>query len=48
MVEQKHLVDGLELHYEGLFDLNDLLKTIDKYTAERGYTKAEKRRQENA
>jgi hypothetical protein len=29
-----------------VFDLNRLLKAIDKYTAEKGYEKAEKRRQE--
>ena len=46
MLEKKIVIDGLELHYEGLFDLNELLKAIDKYAKERGYAKAEKRRQE--
>ena len=46
MTEKKLVIDGLELHYEGLFDINELLKTIDKYAAEKGYSKAEKRRQE--
>ena len=44
---EKHLViDGMELRYEGIFDMNGLLRAIDKYTAERGYAKSEKRRQE--
>lgn len=46
MPEKKIVIDGLELHYEGLFDLNDLLATIDKYSEEKGYVKREKRRQE--
>ena len=46
MSEKNLVIDGLELNYEGLFDLNELLKALDKYTAERGYEKAEKRRQE--
>ena len=46
MSEKRLVIDGLELHYEGLFDLNELLKAIDKFTAERGYAKAEKRRHE--
>jgi hypothetical protein len=46
MPEKKIVIDGLELSYEGLFDLNDLLKAIDKYARERGYAKREKRRQE--
>ncbi|MBR9691837.1 hypothetical protein GOV06_03535 [Candidatus Woesearchaeota archaeon] len=46
MGEKKLVIDGLELHYEGVFDLNEFLKAIDKYSAERGYHKLEKRRQE--
>ncbi len=46
MSEKKILIDGLELHYEGMFDLNEFLKAIDKFTAEKGYGKSEKRRQE--
>ena len=46
MSEKKLVIDGLELHYEGLFDLNNMLNAIDKYAAERGYSKGEKRRQE--
>jgi hypothetical protein len=42
------VIDGLELHYNGLFDLSDFLKAIDKYTSARGYSKSEKRRQETA
>jgi len=46
MTEKKLVIDGLELHYAGLFDLDELLKEIDKACAERGYTKNEKRRVE--
>ena len=46
MSEKKLLIDGLELHYEGLFDLKGLLDAIDKYIHERGYSKSEKRRHE--
>lgn len=46
MTEKKLVIDGLQLKYDGLFDLNKLLKEIDKRTSERGYTKAEKRRHE--
>ena len=46
MVEKRHVIDGLELHYDGIFDLKELLTAIDKYTHERGYGKSEKRRQE--
>ena len=46
MAEKKLIIDGLELHYKGLFDVNLLLKEIDKVIAERGYVKAEKRRAE--
>lgn len=44
MAEKNLLIDGLELHYEGLFDVNELLKAIDRYCADRGYSKSEKRR----
>ncbi|MBD3354919.1 hypothetical protein GF361_02960 [Candidatus Woesearchaeota archaeon] len=46
MSEKKIVIDGLELHYEGLFDLDELLSAIDKYSKERGYSKSEKRRHE--
>jgi len=46
MGEKKLVIDGLELHYEGLFDLDKLLEIIDKYVKERGYSTAEKRRHE--
>ena len=46
MTEKNLIVDGLELHYKGLFDLQRLLKEIDRYSSERGYTKGEKRREE--
>lgn len=44
MTEKRLVVDGLEIDYKGLFDLNGLLKEIDKVSAERGYAKNEKRR----
>ena len=40
MAEKKIVVDGLELHYDGIFNLDALLKTIDKYASERGYGKS--------
>ena len=46
MAEKNLIVDGLEINYSGLFDLQGLLKTIDDMTASRGYRKAEKRRAE--
>ena len=46
MSEKKLVVDGLELTYKGLFDLDGLLKKIDETTHTRGYAKVEKRRQE--
>ncbi|MEE9525211.1 MAG: hypothetical protein V3V78_01220 [Candidatus Woesearchaeota archaeon] len=46
MSEKQLVIDGLELHYDGLFDLKELLKAIDKYTRAKGYSKSEKRRQE--
>lgn len=48
MTEKRLVVDGLELEYQGLFDLDALLKEIDKTTAEKGYSKSEKRRLEIA
>ena len=46
MVEKQLFIDALELNYKGLFSVKDLFKTIDKLTAERGYKKSEKIRQE--
>ena len=46
MSEKKLYLDGLELNYEGLFDLKALLKTIDGLVKQRGYGKGEKRREE--
>lgn len=46
MSEKQLVVDGLELKYSGIFDMNELLQTIDKYTGKRGYAKGEKRREE--
>jgi len=48
MTEKRLVVDGLEFTYTGLFDLDALLKEIDKVSAEKGYTKNEKRRVEVA
>jgi len=46
MAEKNLIVDGLQMHYEGLFDINKLLQTIDKVTQDRGYSKSEKKRHE--
>ncbi|MBD3248974.1 hypothetical protein GF336_02935 [Candidatus Woesearchaeota archaeon] len=46
MSEKKIIVDGLELNYEGIFDVKSLLDVIDKSCAEKGYVKQEKRRNE--
>ena len=46
MSEKKLYLDGLELNYEGLFDINALLKAIDGIIKDRGYVKGEKRREE--
>ncbi len=48
MSEKKLIIDGMELDYEGLFDLRSLLNVIDKSCAEKGYVKQEKRRTEKA
>ena len=47
MAEKNLIVDGLEMHYKGIFDLKELLDEINNHIAGRGYQKAEKRRQEN-
>lgn len=46
MSEKKLVIDCLEMHYEGLFDVNELLKAFDGLLAQRGYEKREKRRSE--
>lgn len=46
MTEKRLIIDGLELTYQGLFDIDALLKTIDAVTADRGYVKYEKGRAE--
>ena len=46
MSEKKLYLDGLELIYEGLFNLNELLKAINAIVKDRGYVKGEKRREE--
>jgi hypothetical protein len=46
MVEKTLVLDGLELNYQGIFDLNKLLRTIDELLSERGYKKSEKIREE--
>ena len=47
MSEKRLVIDELELVYKGLFDINGLLQTIDKISADRGYAKNEKRRTES-
>lgn len=42
MAEQKLVVEGLELSYEGLFDVKELYKTVDDYLKETAYDKVEK------
>lgn len=46
MSEKKLYLDGLELTYEGLFDIKELLKAIDNIIKQKGYVKGEKRREE--
>lgn len=46
MSEKRLLLDGVSVDYSGFFDLLGLLKLIDKVTAEKGYAKNEKRREE--
>jgi hypothetical protein len=46
MTEKRLIIDELELTYNGLFDINGLLATIDKIAADKGYAKNEKRRTE--
>lgn len=46
MVEKNLLVDGLEINYEGLFDVQKLLAKIDELTGSKGYKKVEKERTE--
>jgi hypothetical protein len=46
MSEKNLYLDGLELDYEGTFDIKELLKTIDGLIKQRGYSKGEKRREE--
>ena len=46
MVEKVLVLDGLELNYEGIFDLNRLLRTINDLLAQKGYKQSEKVREE--
>lgn len=46
MAEKDLVIDGLEIDYEGLFSVKDLLEKIDELLKEKGYAKAEKRRHE--
>ncbi|MBR9692317.1 hypothetical protein GOV07_00110 [Candidatus Woesearchaeota archaeon] len=41
MSEVKYLVDGKQVQYEGLFDLEGLFWEIDNYFRERGYDRCE-------
>ena len=47
MTEKNLVIDGLELNYEGLFNIDHLLSKIDEVTAKVGYSKVEKRREEH-
>ena len=46
MPEKNLIVDGKEINYEGVFDLNKLLRTFDQLFAEKGYARKEKKREE--
>ncbi|MEM4267996.1 MAG: hypothetical protein QXK37_04145 [Candidatus Woesearchaeota archaeon] len=46
MAERRIVVDNLYLVYEGLFNINDLYLTIDKWLREKRYDKLEKRNSE--
>ena len=46
MSEKRLVIDGLEIAYTGLFDIDGLLRTIDKVSSQLGYIKQEKRREE--
>lgn len=46
MAEKQLVLDGVEVNYEGIFDVDQLLKSIDRYSSEKGYAKSEKERKE--
>jgi hypothetical protein len=46
MTEKNLIIDGKEMHFKGIFDLNDFLKHVDKFCVDRVYSKGEKRRAE--
>ena len=46
MVERTIVVDSLMLHYQGLFNLNEFYRIVDKYFREKGFDKYEKRNEE--
>lgn len=46
MSEKNLVIDGLELHYKGLFKIDDFLKKIDSLLKAKSYSKQEKRREE--
>ena len=46
MGKKKILVDDLRLYYNGIFDMNELYREIDRLIADRGYAKNEKRSEE--
>jgi len=37
------LVERQRMHFEGIFNIKDLYKTIDEYYEEKGYDKREKK-----
>lgn len=47
MTEKNLVIDGLELDYEGVFDMGQLLAKIDEAASKKGYSSSEKRREEH-
>lgn len=41
MSERSHIIDEMQIEYEGLFDIKGIYKLIDNWFAERGYEKKE-------
>ena len=45
-MEQQYVVDTLRLNYQGLFSMEELLGVIDRWLAEKGYEKYDKKNYE--
>ncbi|MEK6921009.1 MAG: hypothetical protein AABX82_03945, partial [Nanoarchaeota archaeon] len=43
MVERRIVVDALRLNYQGLMDVNEFYRVMDKWFREKGFDKYEKR-----